>query len=69
MKIQTQTWTFEYFWMHMSLKYLDIFSIETKIKFDICFPQHIRITFSSSYYKYTYSSDINKYYYIFRHNF
>ena len=27
---------------------------------------HIRITFSSSYYKYIYSSDIPKYYYIFR---
>ena len=28
---------------------------------------HIRITFSSSYYKYIYSSDIHKYYYIFRY--
>ena len=27
---------------------------------------HIRINFSSSYYKYIYSSDIPKYYYLFR---
>jgi hypothetical protein len=29
---------------------------------------HIRITFSSNYYKYIYSSDIPKYYYIIRYN-
>ena len=30
---------------------------------------HVRITFNSSYYKYMYSSNITKYYHIFRENF